>query len=500
MSRVTALLTKRNKADGNTSSKANKDDRRSSTATISPEKEKSAPFESRNGRTGPMVDTSTATFNADSRNTAIRRQPSNNSIGIPHTTVDGTPVVYANTAEELQHHSSSPDDGKQHSARRSTFSRGGPALHSLNIPSVVANNGNYHQNAESRQSHHHIAHQPVGEGSLSLDTFLEANGRDAVTPKPGHTQFQHLAAAPPQPQFYVTQPSPLPDDDSYPASRRGSAAEQFPAVFENSDLGSSSSSSAASLADGADRHSRKQLERAESRSKQVPEDHRPRSYTTGLPPASLSIPSHPDPHSDSSTRGRSSSAVTSSTNRPSLSVSPARSSTAPTRPAKPLRKPSNGIAGALALSGVAFASPHAGMAHPFQMSPGANGGLERISPVKKESGSSETFSANDHNHADTRQLSPHNISTMPQAMHRSSEEGYDSPTPISNYTPHDSPRYEDDPAFNAMVSMDALGDFEGLMTQMGTGYALASSKRNADFHSVFKSVPEDDFLIEGEAE
>lgn len=29
------------------------------------------------------------------------------------------------------------------------------------------------------------------------------------------------------------------------------------------------------------------------------------------------------------------------------------------------------------------------------------------------------------------------------------------------------------------------------------GYAVASSKRNADFHALFETVPEDDYLVEG---
>lgn len=36
----------------------------------------------------------------------------------------------------------------------------------------------------------------------------------------------------------------------------------------------------------------------------------------------------------------------------------------------------------------------------------------------------------------------------------------------------------------------------GLETQI-TGFAVASSKRNADFHAIFGSVGEDDYLIEG---
>lgn len=45
----------------------------------------------------------------------------------------------------------------------------------------------------------------------------------------------------------------------------------------------------------------------------------------------------------------------------------------------------------------------------------------------------------------------------------------------------------------------ALGEEEGWPGDMGTqitGFAVASSKRNADFHNLFTSVPEDDYLIE----
>lgn len=45
----------------------------------------------------------------------------------------------------------------------------------------------------------------------------------------------------------------------------------------------------------------------------------------------------------------------------------------------------------------------------------------------------------------------------------------------------------------------ALGDDEAWPGDMGTqitGFAVASSKRNADFHGLFTSVPEDDYLIE----
>ncbi|SCV74169.1 BQ2448_6601 [Microbotryum intermedium] len=41
-----------------------------------------------------------------------------------------------------------------------------------------------------------------------------------------------------------------------------------------------------------------------------------------------------------------------------------------------------------------------------------------------------------------------------------------------------------------------LGEYEDAMTSLGTGYAVASSKRNAEFHQLFKNIPDDDYLIE----
>lgn len=49
----------------------------------------------------------------------------------------------------------------------------------------------------------------------------------------------------------------------------------------------------------------------------------------------------------------------------------------------------------------------------------------------------------------------------------------------------------------AFMSMSDIGDFDDVLNQLGTGYAVASSKRNIDFHQLFRNIPEDDYLIEG---
>ena len=56
---------------------------------------------------------------------------------------------------------------------------------------------------------------------------------------------------------------------------------------------------------------------------------------------------------------------------------------------------------------------------------------------------------------------------------------------------------EDEAGLRRMASIESaagLGFDDGVV---GTGYAVASSKRNNDFHAQFPAVGEDDYLIEG---
>ncbi|OAV87383.1 hypothetical protein PTTG_29450 [Puccinia triticina 1-1 BBBD Race 1] len=61
--------------------------------------------------------------------------------------------------------------------------------------------------------------------------------------------------------------------------------------------------------------------------------------------------------------------------------------------------------------------------------------------------------------------------------------------------PARSPDEKDDRSVHTTDSR-AYNLFNALDDQLGTGYAVASRKRNVDFHAVFKSIPEDDYLIE----
>lgn len=226
------------------------------------------------------------------------------------------------------------------------------------------------------------------------------------------------------------------------------------------------------------------------------DDHRDRAFSTGSMGNTLAPPQSIDESLGPHGRGRAS--TTANAGRPSISPSPSRSSSFPLKSNKSSKKQNNGIAGALALSGVALASPAPGVAHPFHMNrvPSMNH-VPRPSPVKKGTVNSDALSATSSRGNGASNSLSFEERSLPERRSTEEADGFESPTPLSNYTPNDSPRYEDDPAFHAMVSIDALGEFDDLVTQMGTGYALASSKRNADFHTLFKSVPEDDYLIEG---
>lgn len=520
MSRVTALLGgKRHKGDTSISAK-NKDESNGHPLVLTPEKDKHASGEVRRARESSFTESIGGTGSAD-RTSVIRRQPSNGSMILHSTTPDGTPIVYGSTTDENASRSGrlTADDGSANGKnRRSTFSRGGPAL---DLPKIVTmENGNSNGIDEPASNQYATrgipAFQPVGEGSLSLDTLLGPSNQDALTPKAGYLPFPHRGPEPRrQPTLFVTDASPLPspvpgsEEHRYRRpSAAGSTYQKHPPVFEHSDLEHSSSDSTASRSDIVQhtQHSEETASGRPSSQGHSMEDHRGRSMTTIQSSSSLGLPLASDSHGSASTRGRASTSAASSmpSERRSVSPSPARSATTPVKSSKSSKKNSNGsngIASALALSGVAFASPAPGVAHPFQLARKSPAPLQvqRTGPERKRTGSSGamTSPANGSLYSDGQYEHGHPDGMVLQRKSTEEGDGFESPTPLSNYTPNDSPRYEDDPAFHAMVSMDVLGDFDDVVTQIGTGYALASSKRNAEFHALFKTVPEDDFLIEG---
>lgn len=167
------------------------------------------------------------------------------------------------------------------------------------------------------------------------------------------------------------------------------------------------------------------------------------AYSNTLDPTAHTQASLPPSRSTSRPGSRSSSI--NSQQRPVDSLRPPSIASPASKPMlKKQKSAQGGIAGALAYSGVALASPSSGMRQPLT--------LARV-PTQGS------------------------INTR-DSMDTSEDERYGTDN-------------------NGLMSVDQLGDFDDVVSQLGTGYAVASSKRNAEFHAIFKNIPDDDYLIEG---
>ncbi|GAA5925373.1 hypothetical protein JCM3775_001395 [Rhodotorula graminis] len=167
-----------------------------------------------------------------------------------------------------------------------------------------------------------------------------------------------------------------------------------------------------------------------------------------------------------------------------------------------------GIAGALALSGVSLATP--GGARPPGVALGAGLMAAAVAAGAAGAGEGERERAPASPGAGAAAGSPTHVAP-PQASARTSLESHIAAAAGAPYHANGGggAGYESDGAgsssvylghhgdhASAFLSMDHLGDYDDVVSQLGTGYAVASSKRNADFHALFKNVPDDDYLIE----
>lgn len=433
----------------------------SSSPTISPEKPvKDSGAKSRNARASFVENLVTKPV--------VRSQSSQSDLRRAGVAADGTPVAYDSTT--AANHSrragnfsldegalalgarSTPNGTASAANRRSTFSRG---LGDAPLTAIAASTSSGSNGMPRSLSL--TAHQPVGEGSLSLAHLLPSeSAKDLRTPRPQSNLLDPLGQSLTEVSMHVTD---------------AAGNRVYAPVFEHSDLGTSSSSSGASspaLGHGSDAFPPPviQLERVSSDRSQP--DVRQESGLSAGDSSQGTSSLQPNSAAD---LGRTRSASASS-GRSWRSASPNRLQAVKRKSSKV----NPGITGALALSGMALAAPAPGV-HPALP--------QRQRSVSERQSSVETNATGS--------------SGQPVLISRSSEEhsGYESPTPLSSYSPHDSPVYDNDLAVRAMTSIDAIGEFEEVVNQMGAGYALASSKRNAEFHSVFKHIADDDFLIEG---
>jgi hypothetical protein len=175
------------------------------------------------------------------------------------------------------------------------------------------------------------------------------------------------------------------------------------------------------------------------------------------------------------------------------------------RRASPTRKPS-GLASAIASTGLAMANPGVQVSVPVlvpvtkpdpkekkavQISPrrGSKSNVRKARPARTSTGSLEIPSPQHTRHRRRRRPS--------QSSVQQGSEGGDEDDDRSVIEGDDSDQGSDS---SADFSDDDDEDLALLEDDIPvTGFAVASNKRNADFHELFKTIPEGDYLIEGES-
>lgn len=438
--------------------------------------------------------------------------------GLLGTTPDGTPVYSDNTTSA--NHSRSTNF--THDERQRTASSSNQHHRRATVASKQESLASPGSSAESRMGRSaSMSQRPpsmiVGEGSLSLEHLIRTPSIPVNT-APRVSPAANLAPpqASPEVRLYNvdSSASSSANDLGEPEVHAGELHHRhhvhYSPVFATSDIDITSSSS--SDAAPANATPVIQLKRTPSNTDQEPPAvpaHQPtsppRPTAASLAPATLSPTINTNASSEDLVRIRSGSA---SSMRPHA-VQSHNLEAASSRKVSKKFDPSKGIAGALALSGVALAAPGPGIAHPIRMSglpqpaalPPTSAPLSaKVSPGTDAAPSLQSATTDRSSHDDGRTTRSNTTTShdgLVKEQTRSSEDvtGYESPTPISAYTPNDSPNRETD--HYGTMSIDALGDFDDLMSQVGPGYAVASPRRNADFHHLFKSIPEDHWLIEG---
>ena len=157
----------------------------------------------------------------------------------------------------------------------------------------------------------------------------------------------------------------------------------------------------------------------------------------------------------------------------------------PGRGAANSRKPS-GLAGVIAASGIAMANPTMSQAQ-------YNASMIQIT----QSDSTTNSRKSSVSHVKSRSVESAKSPVMP-SRRRATAASINSDN-NSEYLP-DAPEYFD---FDADSSLEDRTDDETDIDLEDnfpvTGFAVASNKRNADFHELFPNIPDGDYLIEGES-
>jgi hypothetical protein len=183
------------------------------------------------------------------------------------------------------------------------------------------------------------------------------------------------------------------------------------------------------------------------------------------------------------------------------------------------RKPT-GLASAIAASGLAMANPALSPSHQAQITPPAIVSPQQSATSKKSTSPpymsiSPAQSSTSQRHSRTRsaELSPKRLKpkrstngmSSKSSRHRKSSVSANSDNGSEYYAAGgDEMRPEYYSGLEGSSDEDGSGsDLDSDDLEMGdddmpvTGFAVASNKRNADFHELFPTVPEGDYLIEG---
>ncbi|GAA5886059.1 hypothetical protein JCM5296_007076 [Sporobolomyces johnsonii] len=415
-----------------------------------------------------------------------------------------TPVKVNDSTQSLSpSRALTPQDRGGRSSRSSSFGSATSKDRRITIVSAAPEMGSY--GAASA-----VKVEDFGQGSLTLDHLTPQDGSAPLTLV---VQAPELLAAPMADggsssttgsASTVTATMTVVDQSAAPVPRRISMDDHFESIPK--------SATSSSIASAPDRSAAvalavpHQRPRSHTTSEAMPSGRRdrpPSAYSTsGLnalaeinsPPvpsftsspiatsypasAPVSPPSDSRPPSRSVSRSgsRASSIKSGPVEAHSLRPPTATVSISPQRSRRNTKSTPNGIAGALALSGVALASPSAHLRHPIPL---ARVPTDTASEGATFGGRPSTSSSTSNGIVPTR--SRDSIDSTNFLVGVDSDEG-------SIYAPN---AHE-----HAFLSMDQLGDFDDVVSQLGTGYAVASSKRNAEFHLLFKNIPDDDYLIE----
>jgi hypothetical protein len=169
-----------------------------------------------------------------------------------------------------------------------------------------------------------------------------------------------------------------------------------------------------------------------------------------------------------------------------------RSSTASTAQASPKRKTmglASAIVASVSNSAAAPSSPSrrdAIVASPLASPPRRKGSMVKRSPALAGHHAAASQSSVDSN---ALQLSPSTIRSRHDSLSAKLQE-HESDY-VSSVDGHDDEVDDDDSEDDDLLAGLNDGDMPV------TGFAVASNKRNADFHELFKTIPEGDYLIEG---